>query len=291
MDWFKKIFNPSFFAFDCCKQGYSHIKTDKICQDFATSFNSEKFAVAITSDGHGGDDYFRSDTGSRFAAEIALQCVKEFVSIFYSENSKLIVQLKENPNKFLQQLEMSIVSRWRERTYKHFSQNPFSELEFKIMSDKARLKYYEAPETRYVKAYGATLVVAVIVKNHFWFALQIGDGKCVALYKDGNVIHPIPINDKCVLNQTTSLCDENPMEEFRHYYNGENIPQWIFVGSDGIEDSFNGDESLNAFYKEVALVFQKKYWKDAITELNDYLPTLSQKGSGDDMSISGIFNN
>jgi hypothetical protein len=292
MGWLKKIFEPSFFAFDCYKQGYSHIKADKICQDFATSLYSEEFAVAIISDGHGGDDYFRSDIGSRFAGEIALQCVEEFVSTFYTENlnENLLTQLKENSDKYLQQLEMSIVSRWRKKTIEHYSQTPFSETEIKLMSEKARIKYEETPETRYVKAYGATLVVAVIVKNYFWFALQLGDGKCVALNKDNTANHPIPVNEKCFLNQTTSLCDDNPLVEFRHYFDTINFPQWIFVGSDGIEDSFNGDDGLNDFYKEVTNIFRSKHWKIAIAELNDYLPILSQKGSGDDMSISGIYN-
>jgi len=296
IDWLKDVFgyeSPSFFAFDCRCQGYSHIKANKVCQDFSGSYNTEQFAVAVVSDGHGGDDYFRSDVGSRLVVETALECVKEFLAAFLSENSfeeSMLTEIRENSNKYLVQLEMSIISRWRNSISEHYALNPFTAAELQIMTEKARQKFELEPENRFVKAYGATLIVVVVLKKHFWFGLQIGDGKCVALLKNNEAEHPIPVNEKCFLNQTTSLCDENPLEEFRHCFCSDNFPRWIFVGSDGIEDSFNGDEGLNDFYREVAATFRKRNWKNAITELKEYLPQLSQRGSGDDMSVSGIFN-
>jgi len=187
-------------------------------------------------------------------------------------------------------LEMGIISRWRNNIGDHYIQNPFTADKLQIMIEKARQKFEIEPENRFVKAYGATLIVAVVLKKHFWLGLQLGDGKCVVLLKNDDAKHPIPVNEKCFLNQTTSRCDENPLEEFRHYFSNDDLPRWIFVGSDGIEDSFKGDEGLNDFYREVAITFRKRNWKNAITELKEYLPQLSQRGSGDDMSVSGIFN-
>lgn len=48
--------------------GASHIKKGTVCQDFSASVETEKYKLAVVSDGHGGADYFRSDRGSRFAA-------------------------------------------------------------------------------------------------------------------------------------------------------------------------------------------------------------------------------
>ncbi|MDR0560554.1 MAG: protein phosphatase 2C domain-containing protein [Prevotellaceae bacterium] len=296
MGWLFDIFgfeSPSFFSFNCHCQGCSHIKANKVCQDFSGSYNTKQFAVAVISDGHGGDDYFRSDVGSHLAVKTALECIKEFLSAFVSENSideTMLIEIRENFDKYLVQLETSIISRWRNSIGEHYAQNPFTEAELQIMSEKSRQKFEIEPENRFVKAYGATLIVAIVFKKHFWFGLQLGDGKCVALFKNGEVKHPIPVNEKCFLNRTTSLCDENPLAEFRHCFHSDNFPQWIFVGSDGIEDSFKGDEGLNDFYTEVARTFRKQNWEKAINELKDYLPQLSQRGSGDDMSISGIFN-
>jgi hypothetical protein len=289
----RRFVNPSFFTFDTCKQGYSHIESGKECQDYASSCYFDRYAIAVVSDGHGGNDYFRSSVGSRLAVEAALDCVKVFVNVFIAKNKfndNMLSQIVEMPDKFLRQLEMSIVSRWREKTYEHYLRDPFTLSEISTMSEKLRSRYEEAPNTQFVKAYGATLIVVAVLKQCFWFGLQLGDGKCVVLYKNGEIEHPIPINEKCFLNQTTSLCDETPLDEFRHHFDWKNFPRWLFVGSDGVENSFNGDEGLNNFYEEVARAFRKKYWRDAIAELNEYLPMLSRKGSRDDVSISGIFN-
>lgn len=64
--------------------GASHIKKGTVCQDFSASVETEKYKLAAVSDGHGGADYFRSDRGSRFAAEAFCACVRE---AFYGAES------------------------------------------------------------------------------------------------------------------------------------------------------------------------------------------------------------
>ena len=64
--------------------GASHIKKGTVCQDFSASVETEKYKLAVVSDGHGGADYFRSDRGSRFAAEAFCACVRE---AFYGAES------------------------------------------------------------------------------------------------------------------------------------------------------------------------------------------------------------
>ena len=49
--------------------GASHIKANKVCQDYAQSAEKQGLRYAAVCDGHGGADYFRSDRGSRFAAK------------------------------------------------------------------------------------------------------------------------------------------------------------------------------------------------------------------------------
>ena len=60
--------------------GYSHIIENKACQDFSLSYKDDTMSVAIVSDGHGGEPYFRSDWGSKIACECAFDMIREFVS-------------------------------------------------------------------------------------------------------------------------------------------------------------------------------------------------------------------
>lgn len=64
--------------FSC--QGESHKATDKPCQDFSLSYaTSSGIAVAIVCDGHGGERYFRSQYGAKFAAKVTDEAVWRFV--------------------------------------------------------------------------------------------------------------------------------------------------------------------------------------------------------------------
>lgn len=277
----------SLLAFHSCHQGASHKRTGKVCQDYAFARFKPKdfYAIAIVSDGHGSNDYFRSDRGSRLAVQTTQKAVNQFM---YSIKNADLSSFR--PNELMRQLEMNIIYNWRKAICEDYLRHPFTEGEKMLMSDKGRANYETNPDTYYIKAYGATLIAVMVYPEHFWFGLQIGDGKCVAKYADGQFGQPIPWDDKCFLNVTTSLCDEKPLDNFRYCFHTDNFPTAIFVGSDGVDDSFANDEDLYGFYQEVFQTFQEKEFKEAYTEVNTFLPKMSKKGSGDDISVSGIIN-
>ena len=91
------------------------------------------------------------------------------------------------------------------------------------------------------------------------------------------------------MNVTTSLCDENAAKEFRFCFS-RTLPAAVFIGSDGIDDCFAGDERLYDFYRVTLKSFAETDEETAIAQLKEYLPTLSEKGSGDDMSVGILVN-
>ena len=162
--------------------------------------------------------------------------------------------------------------------------DPFREEELAAVSDKAKIQY-EAGESLH-KAYGTTLLGTVLTED-FWFGIQIGDGKCVAFDFEGNAAEPIPWDEKCFLNTTTSICDSAALQEFRVFFSKQ-LPAAIFAASDGIDDCFADEEKLHNFYRVVLTSFATQETEQAQKELSEYLPVLSEKGSGDDMSIGAI---
>ena len=270
----------NYFAFDCKKQGFSHIKHNKECQDSSLSYFDDKIAMAIVCDGHGGDDYVRSAVGSKFGCEIAKKNICDFVANVDKE------KLKHNSDQFMLQLKNRIVSYWRNAVNDHYKQHPFEESELAVLSEKARKRYLE--EGRIESAYGTTLIAAVITP-YYWFGIHIGDGKCVAIDQKGNFSQPVPWDEKCFLNSTTSICDTEALNNFRHFYSEER-PVAVFVGSDGIDDCFQGDEQMYHFYTVILSSFVVSDAETAKAELLDYLPRLSEKGSGDDVSVAAVFD-
>ena len=91
------------------------------------------------------------------------------------------------------------------------------------------------------------------------------------------------------MNITTSLCDENAIEEFR-FAISKQMPLAVFCGTDGIDDSYASLEELYALYRSILKVFIVYDNEKAKKEIEEYLPILSRRGSGDDVSIGLIIN-
>lgn len=267
-------------SFHISVQGASHIKKNKECQDASRSFCDENLAIAIVCDGHGGSDYVRSADGSRLAAEITEQNIKDFVASVDKD------ELRRHTDQLIAKLESSIIGNWNLAVNEHCDQNPFTPEEIQTLSEKAKKKYLTDKQIE--SAYGTT-VIAVAVTPDYWFGIHIGDGKCVAVNPDGRFLQPIPWDEKCFLNATTSICDSRALENFRHFY-AEKLPVAVFVGSDGVDDCFQNDQQLNHLYKTVLYSFATSEFDTALSDFREYLPRLSAKGSGDDVSVAAILD-
>lgn len=269
-------------AFNLTVIGASHIKNGMVCQDCSQSCEKTECRLVVVCDGHGGADYFRSDRGSKLAAVAFMDCM---------ENPDLIAALsaaatEKQRKSRIEQLIKSIIARWNSLVEQDMRQHPFDEDELSGVSEKARRRY-EAGE-RLQAAYGTTLIGAVLAED-FWLGLQIGDGKCVVVSENGEFTQLIPWDEECFLNVTTSLCDENAAKEFRFCFS-RTLPAAVFIGSDGIDDCFAGDERLYDFYRVTLKSFAQTNVETAVAQLKEYLPTLSEKGSGDDMSVGILVN-
>lgn len=267
-------------AFHLSTQGASHIKKNKECQDSSDSYYDEGCAIAVVCDGHGGDDYVRSAIGSAFASRIAKESILNFVQNVDRG------ELRRHHDKLLQNLEASIIAMWSAAIHEHCDQNPFTAEEVALLSERAKRKYLR--EGHIESAYGTTLIGVAITKD-YWFGIHIGDGKCVAISAESRFSQPIPWDEKCFLNATTSICDSDALERFRCFFS-EELPVAVFVGSDGIDDCFSSDEQLNNLYKTILYSFATSSFDGAVADLNDYLPRLSARGSGDDVSVAAVLD-
>ena len=266
----------NFKAFHMSERGESHLHDGRVCQDSSASFSDECGTVAVVSDGHGGCDYVRSQIGSAMACEAAVKNIRRLF-----ENISPEAFLAE-PDMMLTQLEAAIINDWNESVRSHYEANPFTEEELDCVSEKAGAAYFSGH--RIERAYGATLIAAAMTRD-YWFGIQIGDGKCAAFDEAGICTQPIPWDEKCFLNKTTSICGSDALRDFRHFYS-EKIPTAVFMGSDGIDDSFKNEEDMYDFYKTILYAFSISDYTQAVDELKAYLPRLSKEGSAADVSMA-----
>ncbi len=294
---------PPYRTLKCCIQGASHVRSNKPCQDFSDVFGKKfkkKYFVAAVADGHGGDEYCRSDRGSRFAVSAFMECIKQALSRkpgkksshFIMQNtasdlSDALEQAKTDKelDDRMQWLFKSILTNWKLSVQDDLEKFPFTSEELANIPDKARERYLSGAHIE--SAYGTTLLGALITAD-FCLLMQIGDGTCVIFDDSLMPFEPIPEDSKCCLNTTTSLCDINAQQEFR-YRKLNTIPAAVFLTSDGIENSFKRADMHN-FFRTILKSFAQSDYPSAEKELQAALPIISNSGSGDDLSLSVIFN-
>ncbi|MDE6010514.1 MAG: protein phosphatase 2C domain-containing protein [Muribaculaceae bacterium] len=287
-----------------CK-GESHIAAGKVCQDYSHSdVYEDGTAIAIVCDGHGGKRYFRSDIGARIAAEVTEHKLKTFIgeagaSLLkdapFTRRGTISDQITNHDfdktsdiDRAFRQLFGSIIYEWNTEVLAHASQNPITESEKEGLEERW-IKDFEA-HVNLEKVYGCTLIAAVITPE-FRLAFQIGDGKCFICDSEGNWSEPIPWDDRCFLNRTTSICDSGAIDEFRYCFDGTGEPPVaVILGSDGIDDSFGSEENQANFYVQILNSIAKSGRAATLSEIASTLPQLSKIGSRDDLSVAMIFD-
>lgn len=291
------------FDFHC--QGESHKATDKVCQDYSYShIDEDGLAIAVVCDGHGGKHYFRSDVGARFATEIIVSSVKAFVDNVdetllvgqpFTQQAAVQTEIdrqdfrKERPvDQAFRQLFASIIGQWQQRIEQHAAEHPLTEKENMQVEEKYRKEFLVRYKLE--KIYGCTLM-AYVRTNKYWFAFHLGDGKMISFDEEAQWKEPVLWDDRCFLNQTTSICDADALNEFRYTYQGDGkFPIAVFLGSDGIDDSFGEEKNLVNFYVRVAKSLVQDGFDATFAEVKETLPELSKHRSQDDMSVACVYD-
>lgn len=289
--------------FSC--QGESHIVTGKVCQDYSYSKIYENgIALAIVCDGHGGKRYFRSDIGAKIAAEVSEQKATAFIEAVgtpllsgapLTQRAAISTQIdnhefdkQSSTERAFRQLFGSIIYEWNILVATHAKNNPITDEEKSGLEGHWIVEFEKGQNLE--KVYGCTLILYASTPD-FWFAFQIGDGKCFAVDQNGRWNEPIPWDERCFLNKTTSICDSSAIDEFRYCYEGDGrFPMAMILGSDGIDDSFGAEENQENFYVQILKSLVNEGLEATISEIKTTLPQLSKIGSQDDMSIAMVYN-
>ncbi len=309
-------------AFHIVTIGQSHIKKNMPCQDAAGSYEDIEKGIFISavSDGHGGKDYFRSDKGSQLVVDITIEKLKLFVeelnsTLFqedfitrgtltsinkqFSSGSDKTEQFeykdtheKKKNEEVLNHLFKSIISKWNEEVHNDWKSNKPTE-EFlieKAVPEDRRSEYLRDESIE--MAYGCTLL-AFLKTPEFWVAFQIGDGRCIAFDAKMNDFIPIPEDEQCEGNLTTSLCESNAFDNFRYAYGKKELVA-LFIGSDGLEGR-HGDldfytiPQVTKDYRAITKVFLNNGFDYGFDKVKEAIPAWSKndQNAKDDISVAG----
>jgi serine/threonine protein phosphatase PrpC len=291
----------SYKSFSATATGISHTKKGKGCEDYSLHYpddqvESAPLALAVVADGHGDDNCFRSAKGAEFAADITRDAIIEFVNRLEPSLRK-IIKSKQWPSKdafekYIRGFVKHIIKKWHDKVEADYTSNPFTAAELTNVGEKYQKRYVAGHNLHH--AYGATLIAAAITGD-YWFGIHIGDGRFTALYQDGTFDQPVPWDERCFLNVTTSICDDDAFERARIYYGpvSEKPPAAVFLCSDGVDDNYpvkENEKYLYKLYRTIALTFVEDGFESTCGQLKDLANAFATNGKGDDTSIAGIID-
>lgn len=258
------------YTFSTSVRGASHYKSGLPCQDasFASYDAQRGISIALVSDGHGDKRCYRSDVGSWLATEVAQIYLLAFAQNFDSQTDE------EKRGECLRQLFSSIVEGWKRGVA----------YDLNIPVDMLTHDH--------LLIYGCTLI-GYLQTPKYALGFQIGDGKLLVRgHEDGEFSwrQPVPWDDDCFANVTTSLCSDRAAERFRYHYFENEMPSFVFLGSDGIDDTFGDGEGLERFYMHVIDSIITDGIKTVERQMPQVLNHYSEVGSHDDMSVACVVN-
>jgi len=289
-------------AFKAKCQGYSHKSTGMSCQDaveaiFGNFESGGSFAICAAADGHGSPKYFRCDTGAEIAVKIAVDSVKRFIayqrqSQSYTDSIYSCEALSEdNFTKLLKDVSAHIVAKWIDEIKKHWISVPCTEEEKLIFEAQYPNQSVDDIDVNVAKIYGTTLIFGALT-DEYTFAVQCGDGAVCIISEEGEAFIPEEtVDDNQIGSMANSLSSSNCLNLFKYYFS-ENKPKAMIFVSDGVIESYGGNEGKDFLNFCVKVVEQyEKDYEQAQGFLEDWLPKLSEKGSEDDMSVVGVYGN
>ena len=278
-----------FRKFAASVHGKKYLERGLPCQDFSSTMEFDDVQAVAVADGHGGKDYFRSDTGAKLAVETVFEQVKIFCNELTAEERFSDNGIRNFEFKIREEWIKAVKEDWAARLDKMFE-----EPRWQNVSDKYKARF--TSDERYIPvAYGTTLICAVSIGSQI-LVIQIGDGTCVILQRDGDFTIPVPPEEENFANVTTSLCDEDAYKKFRHVVldceeNSPLAPVAIFLSTDGLDDCYpiyENEKHLYNLYGNALIDSMIKNNFDATEEelRGELLPYMTAHGSNDDISLA-----
>lgn len=233
--------------------------------------------VAAVADGHGSPKSFRSQVGAQLAVAVGVSVGRMLVTPGTEK-------LGPRPSDFAA-MAADIVGRWTAAVDSHLETVPFRDAELAGVEEHEGRPAREAVTLDPVLAYGATLLLTVVLEPVAIF-LQLGDGDMLAVAPSGHTTRPMPVDSRLFGNETTSLCMREAEHQFRcctrSLANGE--VALLLLATDGLGNAYPDEAALAQVGADLLERISEDGSDTVSGELEPYL-TEAANHSGDDTTL------
>jgi hypothetical protein len=243
--------------------------------------------VAIA-DGHGGEHYFRSDRGSKLAAQVALAELRRVASVVTGEE----ISPHTAMTNLAEDLPRRIVDLWRSAVDEDLECDPPGAMHKGLISSSPESGGSIPHTTSPIEArlpYGTTLLATLIVGGIGMF-LQLGDGDLVLTNEAGVSKRVFPSGEAGLGEATFSMCGGDAIERL-HTAIIDLVSSGIAlvsISSDGYSKSFTSDQGFLKVGPDILERVRTHGAQAVIDELPSWLDYATANGSGDDITVGLI---
>lgn len=258
--------------FNVTSIGYSHLRCQKVCQDFSSSYSDGERTVITTCDGHGGDVYVRSHKGSRFASIAILKAMLDTESLSFRKYCA--EEIEHN-------LKLNVLCEWNRLVNEELSAHPIRKSELLGLTQSEIDSIRQNPS----KAYGTTLGGAMLLGNRL-VCLGLGDGGCF-LIRNGEITPAFEEDeDEPVANVTYSLCGDKAFEHMKARIFDVRGIDGVLICTDGLLAPYQSTENFKRSFVRPAV---RHILGGNVPLLKDFISDLGMRsGIGDDVSLAMI---
>jgi WD40 repeat protein len=260
-------------------RGASHALGDIVNQDagLVEEVGDGSGCVMAVADGHGDPLHARSDKGSKFAVEIAVRILADWIKRYGDAGEADVRRAAAG-------LPEAILTAWRRRVADALKADPPHREEAERLRAGASAGTQDG-----ALLYGSTLLAAAICMR-FVVYLQIGDGDIVAVTGEQTPRRPVTGRSDLPISQTDSLCQPDALTRFKlkvDFFTTDHArPDMIMMATDGYANSFDNDSEFLVVGHDF-----KKYLEDSgidwvFSHAHAWLSETSERGSGDDITLA-----
>ena len=249
--------------------GATHLRNGLVCQDAIRVETYGSYVIAAIADGHGSEACPYSDEGSQAAVDCLHDIFVDIVDYAGAETKNVIENSREL------RLPRQLAAEWMRRV------------------EQIHNKAHNTQEFSYT-LYGTT-ALCLVASSEFVFALQLGDGDIIAVPESPHPGYWLIEPEYMPGNETYSLCIPDCWRYIRTqiiYPDDQHIaaPALIMLTTDGYSNSFISTEGFMKAGKDILSMLQTEGIHYVSQNLENWLETSSNEGSGDDIAMALLFS-
>ena len=243
-------------------RGASHIRAEKICQDYNKIIRTPNYAVIAVADGHGSSYCPYSDEGAKVAANVFCDLMESYCDGNFGDNLRGFIS---------QDAELKI------------SQKILVEWKRRILDRHEKFNREVVYDENIFKMYGTTLLGLLMTKD-FIFAFQLGDGDII--FVDADNVEPVINAEKFLGVETHSLSSKNAWRHSAAVV--KTMPadkNFLYIlMTDGVSNSYATQEDFYKACRDYFDIFINEGGDYVNENLTDWLNEVTTQGSGDDVT-------